>query len=56
MSIWVIDVTNEERLFFTVQEEATKSGISGELPIPIPDSIGISCNKAVSILSAVKLL
>ncbi|GAH83935.1 unnamed protein product, partial [marine sediment metagenome] len=43
MTIRIIDVTTGEILFSTVQEEkASKSGVSGVLPIPIPGGIGFS--------------
>jgi curli biogenesis system outer membrane secretion channel CsgG len=57
MTIRVIDVTTGEILFSTVQEEeASKSGISGVLPIPIPGGIGFSHQEAVDVLSAVELI
>ncbi|MBU4313839.1 MAG: hypothetical protein KJ821_03480 [Actinobacteria bacterium] len=57
MTIRIIDVTTGEILFSTVQEEmASKSAISGVLPIPIPGGIGFSHEEAVDILSAVELI
>ena len=57
MTIRIIDVTTGEILFSTVQEEeASKSGISGVLPIPIPGGIGFSHQEAVDVLSAVELI
>ena len=58
MNIRIIDVTNGDILFSTVQEEkASKSAISGVLPIPIPGGgIGFSKQEAVDILSAVQLI
>jgi len=57
MNIRIIDVTNGDILFSTVQEEkASKSAVSGLLPIPIPDGIGFSHQEAVDILSAVQLI
>ncbi len=57
MTIRIIDVTTGEILFSTVQEEmASKSAISGVLPIPIPGGIGFSHQEAVDILSAVELI
>jgi len=57
MTIRIIDVTTGEILFSTVQEEeASKSGVSGVLPIPIPGGIGFSHQEAVDILSAVELI
>lgn len=57
MTIRIIDVTTGEILFSTVQEEeASKSGVSGVLPIPIPGGIGFSHEEAVDILSAVELI
>ena len=57
MTIRIIDVTTGEILFSTVQEEeASKSGISGVLPIPIPGGIAFSHEEAVDILSAVELI
>jgi len=57
MTIRIIDVTTGEILFSTVQEEkASKSAVSGVLPIPIPGGIGFSHQEAVDILSAVELI
>ncbi|MBE3113891.1 MAG: hypothetical protein IMZ59_00030 [Actinobacteria bacterium] len=57
MTIRIIDVTTGEIFFSTVQEEmASKSAISGVLPIPIPGGIGFSHEEAVDILSAVELI
>jgi len=57
MTIRIIDVTTGEILFSTVQEEeASKSGISGVLPIPIPGGIGFSKQEVVDVLSAVELI
>jgi len=57
MTIRIIDVTTGEILYSTVQEEkASKSGISGVLPIPIPGGIGFSHQEAVDVLSAVQLI
>jgi len=57
MTIRIIDVTTGEILYSTVQEEeASKSGVSGVLPIPIPGGIGFSHEEAVDILSAIKLI
>lgn len=57
MTIRIIDVTTGEILFSTVQEEeASKSGVSGVLPIPIPSGIGFSHQEAVDVLSAVELI
>ena len=57
MTIRIIDVTTGEILFSTVQEEeASKSGISGVLPIPIPGGIGFSHQEAVDVLSAIELI
>ncbi|MCK4241904.1 MAG: hypothetical protein KAX30_09805, partial [Candidatus Atribacteria bacterium] len=57
MTIRIIDVTTGEILFSTVQEEeSSKSGVSGVLPIPIPGGIGFSHEEAVDILSAVELI
>jgi len=57
MTIRIIDVTTGEILFSTVQEEmASKSAISGVLPIPIPGGIGFSHQEVVDILSAVELI
>ena len=57
MTIRIIDVTTGEILFSTVQEEeASKSGVSGVLPIPIPGGIGFSHQEAVDVLSAVELI
>lgn len=57
MTIRIIDITTGEILFSTVQEEeASKSAISGVLPIPIPGGIGFSHEEAVDILSAVELI
>ena len=57
MTIRIIDITTGEILFSTVQEEeASKSGVSGVLPIPIPGGIGFSHQEAVDILSAVELI
>ena len=57
MTIRIIDVTTGEILFSTVQEEeASKSGVSGVLPIPIPGGIGFSHKEAVDVLSAVELI
>ncbi len=57
MTIRIIDVTTGEILYSTVQEEeASKSGVSGVLPIPIPGGIGFSHEEAVDILSAVELI
>jgi len=57
MTIRIIDVTTGEILFSTVQEEkASKSAISGVLPIPIPGGIGFSHEEAVDILSVVELI
>jgi curli biogenesis system outer membrane secretion channel CsgG len=57
MTIRIIDVTTGEILFSTVQEEeASKSAISGVLPIPIPGGIGFSHQEAVDVLSAVELI
>ena len=57
MTIRIIDVTTGEILFSIVQEEeASKSGVSGVLPIPIPGGIEFSQEKVVDILSAVELI
>jgi len=58
MTIRIIDVTTGEILYSTIQEEkASKSAISGVLPIPIPGGgIGFSKQEAVDILSAVQLI
>jgi len=58
MTIRIIDVTTGEILFSTVQEEkASKSAISGVLPIPIPGGgFGFSHEEAVDILSVVELI
>jgi len=58
MTIRIIDVTTGEILFSTVQEEkASKSGVSGVLPIPIPGGgFGFSHEEAVDILTAVELI
>lgn len=57
MTIRIIDITTGEILFSTVQEEeASKSAISGVLPIPIPGGIGFSHEEAVDVLSAVELI
>jgi len=57
MTIRIIDVTTGEILYSTVQEEkASKSGVSGVLPIPIPGGIGFSHQEAVDVLSAVQLI
>ena len=58
MTIRIIDVTTGEILFSTVQEEeASKSAISGVLPIPIPGGgLGFSHEEAVDILSVVELI
>ena len=57
MTIRIIDVTTGEILFSTVQEEeASKSGVSGVLPIPIPGGIGFSHQEAVDVLSAIELI
>jgi len=57
MTIRIIDVTTGEILYSTVQEEkASKSSISGVLPIPIPGGIGFSHQEAVDVLSAVQLI
>jgi len=58
MTIHIIDVTTGEILYSTIQEEkASKSAISGVLPIPIPGGgIGFSKQEAVDILSAVQLI
>ena len=57
MAIRIIDVTTGEILYSTIQEEeASKSDISGVLPIPIPGGIGFSKQEAVDILSAVELI
>ena len=57
MTIRIIDVTTGEILFSTVQEEeASKSGVSGVLPIPIPGGIAFSKQEAVDVLSAVELI
>ena len=57
MTIRIIDVTTGEILFSTVQEEeASKSGVSGVLPIPIPGGIGFSKQEVVDVLSAVELI
>ncbi len=57
MTIRIIDVTTGEILFSTVQEEeASKSGISGVLPIPISGGIGFSKQEVVDVLSAVELI
>jgi hypothetical protein len=55
MTIRIIDVTTGEILYSTIQEEkASKSAVSGVLPIPIPGGIGFSKQEAVDILSAVQ--
>lgn len=57
MTIRIIDVTTGEILYSTVQEEkASKSAVSGVLPIPIPGGIGFSHQEAVDVLSAVQLI
>lgn len=57
MTIRIIDVTTGEILYSTVQEEeASKSGVSGVLPIPIPGGIRFSHEEAVDILSAIELI
>jgi len=57
MTIRIIDVTTGEILFSTVQEEkASKSAVSGVLPIPIPGGIGFSHQEAVDVLSAIELI
>jgi curli biogenesis system outer membrane secretion channel CsgG len=58
MTIRIIDVTTGEILYSTVQEEeASKSAISGVLPIPIPGGgFGFSHEEAVDILTAVELI
>ena len=57
MTIRIIDVTTGEILYSTIQEEkASKSSISGVLPIPIPGGIGFSHQEAVDILSAIQLI
>ncbi len=57
MTIRIIDVTTGEILFSTVQEEkASKSTVSGVLPIPIPGGIGFSHQEAVDVLSAIELI
>ncbi len=57
MTIRIIDVTTGEILFSTVQEEkASKSGVSGVLPIPIPGGIEFSHEEVVDIFSAVELI
>jgi curli biogenesis system outer membrane secretion channel CsgG len=57
MTIRIIDVTTGEILFSTVQEEeASKSSVSGVLPIPIPGGIGFSHQEAVDVLSAIELI
>ncbi|PKP57096.1 hypothetical protein CVT91_11460 [Candidatus Atribacteria bacterium HGW-Atribacteria-1] len=57
MTIRIIDVTTGEILLSTVQEEeASRSGVSGVLPIPIPGGIGFSHQEAVDVLSAVELI
>lgn len=57
MTIRIIDVTTGEILFSTIQEEkASKSAISGVLPISIPGGIGFSHQEAVDVFSAVQLI
>jgi len=57
MTIRIIDVTTGEILYSTIQEEkASKSAISGVLPIPIPGGLGFSHQEAVDVLSAVQLI
>lgn len=57
MTIRIIDVTTGEILYSTIQEEkASKSAISGVLPIPIPGGIGFSKQEAVDIFSAIQLI
>ncbi len=57
MTIRIIDITTGEILYSTVQEEeASKSGVSGVLPIPIPGGIRFSHEEAVDILSAIELI
>lgn len=57
MGIRFIDVQTGEILYSAIKEgKASKSSVSGVLPIPIPSGIGISHNKAIGILSAVKLI
>ena len=58
MTIRIIDVTTAEILFSALQEEmASKSAISGVLPIPIPGGgFGFSHEEAVDILSVVELI
>jgi len=57
MTIRIIDVTTGEILYSTIQEEkASKSAVSGVLPIPIPGGIGFSKQEAVDIFSAIQLI
>jgi len=58
MIIRIIDVTTGEILYSTIQKEkASKSAISGILPIPIPGGgFGFSHEEAVDILTAVELI
>jgi len=57
MTIRLIDVQTGEILYSVIKEEkASKSSVSGVLPIPIPGGIGFSKQEAVDILSAVQLI
>jgi len=57
MTIRMIDVQTGEILYSAIKEkEASKSDISGVLPIPIPGGIGFSKQEAVDLLSAVQLI
>jgi len=57
MTIRMIDVQTGEILYSASKEgKASKSGISGVLPIPIPGGIEFSHQEAVDILSAVQLI
>jgi len=57
MTIRFIDVQTGEILYSAIKEgKASKSSVSGVLPIPIPGGIGFSHQEAVDVLSAVQLI
>jgi len=57
MTIRLIDVQTGEILYSAIKEEkASKSSVSGVLPIPIPGGIGFSKQEAVDIMTAVQLI
>jgi len=57
MTIRLIDVQTGEILYSAIKEEkASKSSVSGVLPIPIPGGIGFSKQEAVDIMTAIQLI